>query len=221
MYRIVADHVATAGPFGSSDGTQTYPDGSIDVRPSEGRRQRTRPNTLPWLTVQGAVRTLADADTLEELTLWGSEDSTRTFRLDPAAFEVPAHPDTSQSWSYDATSTDGTTHLRIRSRVDDADDVVWLEDGLSTSCDAVRVVSVIEVSGDRTAHLERTVWWSTDLGVAAKIREVGSGTTSKGAAYQRDVTATLRQTTASPESLNRQVAPDEDHDGVPDAADGG
>jgi hypothetical protein len=49
----------------------------------------------------------------------------------------------------------------------------------------------------------------------------GCAGTSKGAAYQRDVTATLRQTTASPESLNRQVAPDEDHDGVPDAADGG
>jgi hypothetical protein len=204
----------------STDASGSWAEAYLTVRPPEGRKQTTVGRSFAFMTVQGAVRTLADAVDLHELTLWdGRSDSARTFRLPAGAFEVPPGAERGRAWTYEATSTDGTTRMRVRSEVTDEDDVVWLDDGQSTSVDAVRVSTVIDVSGERTAHLERTVWWATDLGVAAKIHEVESGTATDGATYRRTGTATLRQPTPYPESLNRQVAPDEDGDGVPDSAD--
>jgi hypothetical protein len=195
---------------GEDDGKDTWPDAYLDARPAEGRTQVLRAGSFPYLTVRDATRTLDQAVTIHELTLWdGNDDTARTFRLPVGAFEVPAKADWATPWSYEATSTEGTTHLRVQSKVGDSRDIVHLEDGdAHTSYEAIRVDSVIDVSGDRTSHIERSVWWATDLGVPAQIREVERTTTSKGTAYSRTVTATLRQTTASPESLNRQVTPE-------------
>jgi hypothetical protein len=165
------------------------------------------------------VRTLADAVTIRALTLWsGREDTARTFALPAGAFEVPAKAEWGVAWTYAATSTDGTTHLRVQSKVTDPRAIVWLEDGRHTSYETIKVESILDVSGDRTGRIVRTVWWARDLGVPAQVEERSTLTTSRGTPFRRRATATLTETTPAPESLNRQLTGDHDGDGVPDQA---
>jgi hypothetical protein len=205
--------------LGSTGPRSTSAELTYRTRPPEGRTQETQDGGMSRpMTVGGGVRTLADSVVLRELQLWGGIDTRRTFRMPEGAFEVPARKDWGRAWRYDVTSTDGTTHLAVTAKVD-GEDLVWLDDGYNTTVETVKVDWVIEVSGDRTGRIQRTVWWATDLGVAAKVHEVETSTTSKGEAYRKDVTAQIMEATAGPESLNRQAAPDEDGDGVPDSAD--
>jgi hypothetical protein len=85
-----------------------------------------------------------------------------------------------------------------------------LNDGYNTTVETIKVDSTIEVTGDRTSRIQRSVWWATDLGIPAKIREIESATTSKGETFERDVTAQVQNATANPESLNDQLVPGDD-----------
>jgi hypothetical protein len=148
--------------------------------------------------------------------MWGYDDTERTFQLPDGAVEVPAEQDWDRPWTYESTSTDGATHIRVASRVAGRE-VVRLNDGEYTPVQTVRVDSVIDVSGDRTGRIERTVWWAPDLGIAAKVHELETLTTSTGKRFRRDGVAQIEQDTASPDTLNDQLVADDDNDGTPDS----
>jgi hypothetical protein len=193
----------------------------LRTRPPQARTQELQDdngiNTA--MTVSGSgVRTLADTVILRELRIAGNTDTRKIFTFPQGVLEVPAKKDRGRTWSFEGTSTDGATHLKVTAKMD-GEDLVWLEDGYHTTVETVKVDWVIELSGDRTARIQRSMWWATDLGIPAKIHEVETSTTSKGQAYKRDVTAQVTQATAGPDSVNGQVAPDDDQDGIPNSAD--
>jgi hypothetical protein len=216
-------HRDLTGRYAGSDEPYKI-DGSLTVEPAEGRRQRTLGKThgFRYFTVRDATRTFGTAITLEELTLWGDDwiDTERTFRMPPGAVEVPAKGDWGRPWSYGATSTDGATRIEVTSRVDGTDilDLPSRADP-HTSVHCVVIVTTIQASGDRTLKATRTMWWAVDYGVWAKVHERVTGTTSSGESIDVTSDGRLSQADAFAESLNHQVAPDEDGDGVPDSAD--
>ena len=216
-YRIDGEVERQGQPVDTDADPQFTAEGILRVRQAEGRTQRSQGQSMSSsMSVREVTRTLADAVSMGELTLWGFDDTARTFRLPAGAFEVPAPSEWGRPWTYEATSVDGTTHLRIASRVVGREPV-WLDDGSTTTVHTVRVDSVIDVSGDRSGRIERSVWWAPDLGIEARIHEVETLTTSAGKRFRRDAIAKVKQATASPDSLNDQVVPDDDNDGMPDS----
>ena len=217
LYRIQGEVERDAQALATGSDQRVSAEASLRVRPAEGRTQRSQgQNMRAVVTFRDATRTLAETVTMHSVTLWGYDDTERTFQLPDGAFEVPAERDWGQPWTYEATSTDGTTHIRVTSRVEGRD-LVWLRDGENTTVHTVRIDSVIDVSGDRTGRIERSVWWAPDLGIAAKVREVETLTTSTGKRFRRDVVAQVQHDTTHPDSLNDQLVPDDDNDGTPDS----
>ena len=192
------------GIIGSGDfASEAY----LRVLPAEGRSQRVDggSNKFEYFTVRDATYAKDRAVAIREMTLWGRDDTPRTFVLDGEAFEVPPRDRWDRESRFSATSTHGSTRVQVTVRVDGTETLTVPRDGVDGPVETVRVVSVITASGDRTLTASRTVWWATDLGMAARVHEKVTGTTSSGKQLEVETTANLVESKPSPEPLNRQV----------------